>query len=136
VDKWGGSWPTPYIQRLCMECRLKEKRCLEQRIGLLLDHRVGPCPVFQSVVVDLFGREENQGTINKRQTGKGCGGILLCAALSAIHVKFVDTNSTDSFLMALRRIMCVKEAASRIQSDRGDQLSCLQADRTMKLQRD
>ncbi len=75
---------------------------MEQRIGLLQDHRVGPCPVFQSVVVDLFGPEENQGTINKRQTGKECGVIFVSAALSAIHVKFVDTYYTDSLLMALR----------------------------------
>jgi hypothetical protein len=39
----------------CKECLLKEKKCIEQRMGPLPDHRVGPCPIFQYVAVDLFG---------------------------------------------------------------------------------
>jgi hypothetical protein len=39
-------------------------------------------------------------------------------ATSTVHVKFVDTYSTESFLMALRRFMCAKGT----QSDSGDQL--------------
>jgi uncharacterized membrane protein len=106
----------------CTECRLKEKRCMEQRMGPLLDHRVELGAIFQSVAVDLFGPIEYQGTVNKRQVGKGWGVIFVCTTTSAVHIEFVDTYWTDSFLMALRRFMCLRGVPSRFQSDRGEQL--------------
>jgi hypothetical protein len=39
---------------------------MEQRIGPLPDHRVGPSPIFQSLAEDLFKPIEYQGIINKR----------------------------------------------------------------------
>jgi hypothetical protein len=106
----------------CTECRLKEKRCIEQRMGPLPDHRVSPGTIFQSMAIDLFGPIEYQGIINKRQVGKGWGAMFVCTTMSAMHIEFVDTYSTDSFLMALRRFMCIRGVPSRIQSDRGEQL--------------
>ncbi len=106
----------------CTECRLKEKRCMEQSMGPLPDHRVELGAIFQSVAVDLFGPIEYQRTVNKRQVGKGWGVMFACTTTSAIHVEFVDTYSTDSFLMALRRFMCLRGVPSQFQSDRGEQL--------------
>jgi hypothetical protein len=106
----------------CTECRLKEKRCMEQRMGPLPDHRVELGAIFQSVAVDLFGPIEYQGTVNKRKVGKGWGVMFVCNTTSAVHVEFVDTYSTDSFLMALRRFMCLRGVPARFQSDRGEQL--------------
>ncbi len=40
------------IRMSCTEYRLKEKKCIEQRMGPLLDH---PIPIFQSMAMDLFG---------------------------------------------------------------------------------
>jgi hypothetical protein len=94
----------------CTEYRLKEKRCMEQKMGPLPDHRVNPGAIFQSVAADLFGPIEYQGTVNKRQVGKGWGVIFVCTTTSAVHIEFVDTYSTDSFLMALHRIMCIRES--------------------------
>jgi hypothetical protein len=34
----------------------------------------------------------------------------------------MDTYSTDSFLLAMRRFMCLRGTPTRIQSDRGEQL--------------
>jgi hypothetical protein len=110
------------IRMSCTECRLKEKKCMEQRMGPLPDHRVGPSPVFQSVTVDLFGPIEYQGVINKRQVGKGWGVMFVCTVTSTMHGEFMDTCSTDSFLTALRRFMSARGMPSRIQSDRGEQL--------------
>jgi hypothetical protein len=45
----------------CTECRLKEKKCMEQRMGPLPDHRVELGAIFQSIAVDLFGPIEYQG---------------------------------------------------------------------------
>jgi hypothetical protein len=77
--------------------------------------------MFQSVAVDLFGPIEYQQHVKKRQVGKGWGVVLVCTTMSAIHVDFMDSYSTDSFLMALRRFMC-QGTPTRFQSDRGEQL--------------
>jgi hypothetical protein len=48
--------------------------------------------------------------------------MFVCSATSAVHIEFMDTYSTNSFLMALRRFMCARGVPSRIQSDRGEKL--------------
>jgi hypothetical protein len=110
------------VRSRCTECQLKTKKCMEQRMGPLLDHRVEIGAIFQSVAIDLFGPIEYQGTVNKRQVGKGWGVVFVCTTTSAVHIEFVDTFSTDSFLMALRRFMCLRGTPSRFQTDRGEQL--------------
>jgi hypothetical protein len=106
----------------CTECRLKEKKCMEQRMGPLPDHRGNPGTIFPSVAVDLFGPIEYQGAVNERQVGKRWGVMFVCTTTSAMHVEFMDTYSTVSFLMALRWFMCMWGVPLRIQSDRGEQL--------------
>jgi hypothetical protein len=41
---------------------------------------------------------EYQGTVNKKQAGKGWGVVFVCTTTSAVHIEFIDTCSTDSFL--------------------------------------
>jgi hypothetical protein len=118
----GGRSLAETVKARCTEFRLKEKKCMEQGMGPLPNHRVGPGAIFQSVAVDLFRPIEFQGTVNKRQVGKGWGVIFVCTTTSAMHVEFMDTYSTDSFLMALCRFMCMRDTPSQIQSDRGEQL--------------
>jgi hypothetical protein len=48
--------------------------------------------------------------------------MFIFMAMSAVHVEFIDTYSTNSFLMALCRFMCARGVPLRIQSDRGEQL--------------
>jgi hypothetical protein len=48
--------------------------------------------------------------------------VFVCTTTSALHVEFMDTYSTDSFLMALRRFMSIRGTPTRFQSDRGEQL--------------
>jgi hypothetical protein len=48
--------------------------------------------------------------------------MSIWTATSAIHVEFVKTYSTDSFLMAIQRFMCVRGTPCKLQSDRGDQV--------------
>jgi hypothetical protein len=71
-----------------------------QRMGPLPNHRVRLGPIFQSKAEDLFGPIEYQGVRNKRQVGKGWCVMFVCSATSAVLVEFMDTYSTDSFLMA------------------------------------
>jgi hypothetical protein len=42
---------------------------MEQRMGPLPDHRVGPRAIFQSVAIDLFGPIKYQG---EGVRGEGC----------------------------------------------------------------
>ncbi len=72
------------------------------------------------MAIDLFGPVEYQQHVKKRQVGKGWGVVFVCTTTSALHVEFMDTYSTDSFLMALR--MSVRGTPTRFQSDRGEQL--------------
>ncbi len=110
------------IKAKCTECRLKEKKCMGQKMGPLPDHRVQMGAMFQSVAVDLFGPVEYQQHAKKRQVGKGWGVVFVCTTTSALHMEFMDTYSTDSFLMALRRFMSIRGTPTRFQSDRGEQL--------------
>jgi hypothetical protein len=59
------------------------------------------------VAVDLFSPLEYHGTVKKRHDGKGWGVMFVCTATSAVHIEFMDTYSLDSFLMAMRRFMCL-----------------------------
>jgi hypothetical protein len=59
------------VKARCTECRLKEKKCMEQKMGPLLDHRAQVGAMFQSVAIDLFGSVEYQQHVKKRQVGKG-----------------------------------------------------------------
>jgi hypothetical protein len=68
-------------------------------MGPLPDHRVEIGAIFQSVAIDLFGPIEYQGTVSKRQVGLGMGVVFVCTTTSAVHIEFMDTYSTDSFLM-------------------------------------
>ncbi len=110
------------IKARCTECRLKEKKCVEQKMGPLPDHRVQVGTMFQLVAIDLFGPIEYQQHVKERQVGKGWGVVCVCTTTSALHVEFMDTYSTDSFLMALKRFMGLRGTLTRFQSDRGEQL--------------
>jgi hypothetical protein len=111
-----------YVKVRCTECRLKEKKCMEQKMGPLPDHRAQVGAMFQSVAINLFSPVEYQQHVKKRQVGKGWGVVFVCTTTSALHVEFMDTYSTDSFLLALRRFMSVRGTPTRFQSDRGEQL--------------
>ncbi len=93
-----------------------------QKMGPLPDHRAQVGAMFQSVAIDLFGPVEYKQHVKKRQVGKGWGVVFVCTTTSALHVEFMDTYSTDSFLLALRHFMSVRGTPTRFQSDRGEQL--------------
>jgi hypothetical protein len=110
------------IKARCTECRLKEKKCMEQKMGPLPDHRAQVGAMFQSVAVDLFGPVEYQQHVKKRQVGKGWGVVFVCTTTSALHVEFMDTYSSDSFLMAVQTVHEREGNNTRFQSERGEQL--------------
>jgi len=110
------------IKEHCFRCRYLAKRCGEQLMGPLPNHRVGPAPIFDSTAVDLFGPFNCVDPYNKRKTIKCWGVVFVCTATSAVHVEVAQSYSTESFLMALRNFMSIRGAPRRFQSDQGDQL--------------
>jgi hypothetical protein len=50
------------------------------------------------------------------------GVIFVCTASFAIHLELTESYSTDAFLQALRRFMCLHGTPHTIISDRGEQL--------------
>jgi hypothetical protein len=79
------------IKARCTECRLKEKKSMEQKMGPLPDPRVQVGAMFQSVAIDLFGPIEYQQHVKKKQVGKGWGIVFVCTTTSGLHVEFMDT---------------------------------------------
>jgi len=110
------------IKRGCYRCRRLWKPLAMQKMAPMAEARLGPAPIFNSTAVDLFGPMEYKDMVKKRVTGKGWGVIFVCMASSAIHIELTESYSTDSFLQALRRFMCLHGTPSRFQSDQGDQL--------------
>jgi hypothetical protein len=140
------------IKNRCYRCRLLWKPLQQQEMASMPDFRLGPQPVFSTMAVDLFGPLEYKDMVKKRVTGKGWGVILyliqpgagfriqrlhrkilynmprgkkkifVCTASSAIHLELTESYSTDAFLQALRRFMCLHGTPHTIISDRGDQL--------------
>jgi hypothetical protein len=79
--------------------------------------------VFSTTAVDLFGPLQYKDMVRKRVTGKGWGVIFVCTASSAIHLELTESYSTDSFLQALRRFMCIHGTPHTMISDMGEQLA-------------
>jgi Family of unknown function (DUF5641) len=88
----------------------------------LPEFRLGPQPVFSTTAVDLFGPLEYKDMVRKRITGKGWRVLFVCTASSAIHLELTESYSTDSFMQALRRFMCLHDTRHTLISDRGEQL--------------
>ena len=110
------------IKNNCFRCRLLYKRCMEQKMGPMPDHRLGPAPIFHSTAVDLFGPLQIRDAVKKRTTGKCWGVLFTCTVTSAVCLELTESYSMDSFLQALVRFTCAHGMPARFQSDAGDQL--------------
>jgi hypothetical protein len=110
------------IKNNCYKCRLLWKPLQKQKMSPMPNFRLGPQPVLSTTTVDLFGPLEYRDMVKKRTTGKGWGVIFVCISSSAIHLELAESYSTDSFLQALQRFMCLHGSPHTIISDRGEQL--------------
>ena len=110
------------VKNNCFKCKLLYKKHLEQAMGPLPDHRVGPDRVFGSVAVDLFGPLTVRDAVKKRVTMKTWGVVFTCTKTSAAVFELIESYSTDAFMHALDRFVFQWGIPYRIQSDAGDQL--------------
>ena len=110
------------VKENCFRCKLLYKKTMNQKMGPMPEHRVGPSPVFYSTAVDLFGPLTIRDAVKKRTRAKAWGVIFTCTATSAVCLELTESYSMDSFLQALVRFTCAHGMPARFQSDQGDQL--------------
>ena len=103
--------------RACMLCRKRTARPAPPLMGDLPAFRVGePAPVFARVGVDFFGPLMVKKQ-RKREKRYGC--LFTCLSTRAVHIELAHSLDTDSFIMAMRRMMARRGNVSLVCSDNG-----------------
>ena len=110
------------IAHNCFKCKIINQSLAEQIMAPLPNQRLPPSPPFSYTAVDLFGPYKVRDTVKKRVTKETYGVMFSCMVTSAVHLEASDDYSTDAFLLALRRFMCLRGTPTYIQSDPGTQL--------------
>ncbi|CAH2083722.1 unnamed protein product [Euphydryas editha] len=108
------------ISKKCMLCRLKRVKPQMPKMGDLPSARVAHHQrPFTHCGIDLFGPMEV--TIGRRRE-KRYGVIFTCLTVRAIHLETVSSLSTDSLIMALRRMASRRGWPAHLYSDNGTNL--------------
>ena len=106
--------------RVCMACRKRSAQPKPPLMGDLPAFRVGdPAPVFARVGVDFFGPMTVKRQ-RKREKRYGC--LFTCLSTRAVHIELAHSLDTDSFIMALRRMMARRGKVKLVCSDNGTNL--------------
>ena len=99
----------------CVTCCKLGASVQEQKMANLPEDRLEPAPPFTNCAMDYFrpwlvkeGRKEGSEKI-----------LFTCLASRAIHLETANALDTDSFLNALRRVVCRRGAIRQIRSDQG-----------------
>lgn len=108
------------VVKKCMLCRLRTCKPEIPRIGDLpyarMAHHHRP---FTFCGVDLFGPLEV--TVGRRHEQR-YGVLFTCLTVRAIHIEIVSSLTTDSFIMALRRMAARRGWPQQLFSDNGTNL--------------
>ena len=108
------------ISAQCLFCRYRRAAPRPQRMADLpaarLQHNRRP---FTFTGVDFFGPMEV--TVGRRRE-KRYGVIFTCLTIRAVHIELAENLTTDSTIMALRRMIARRGAPSVIYSDNGTNL--------------
>ena len=100
----------------CITCRIMRGRFGEQIMADFPKDRVSESTSFTCCGVDIFGpflMKERQSEL------KRYGALFTCLASRAVHIEVVATLDTDSFIMALRRIIARRGNIQMIRSNNG-----------------
>ena len=101
----------------CSDCQRRKANPAEQFMAELRKERVTPGdPPFTYVGVDCFGPlEVNLG----RSHVKSYGCLFTCLTMRALHLKILQSLSSDSTINAIRRFISVLGSPKEIRSDNG-----------------
>ena len=100
----------------CVVCRRVRHTPVGQKMSNLPEERVDPSPPFTHVAVDYFGPFYIK---DRRKELKRYGVLFTCLSSRAIHIETANSLDTDSFVNALRRILCLRGPMRTLRSDRG-----------------
>lgn len=102
----------------CVLCKRRKQPLCEQIMGQLPSFRtdVGTTP-FTNTAVDLFGPVKVK--IARKTVDKAYGCLFTCLTSRAVHTELVMEESTDHFLMALRRFASIRGWPKIMYSDNG-----------------
>ncbi|XP_053691505.1 uncharacterized protein LOC128740019 [Sabethes cyaneus] len=104
----------------CQHCRKMKPQVLQPAMGQLPDCRLQSyCPPFSYCGMDYFGPFEV--TVGRHRE-KRYGVIFTCMTTRAIHVEMAHSLTTDSCILALRRMITRRRKPEEIYSDNGTNL--------------
>lgn len=104
----------------CFFCRLRRVKPAVPRMGDLPEARMAHHQrPFTFCGIDLFGPME---VVVGRRREKRYGVLFTCLTIRAIHIELVHFLTTDSLIMALRRMSCRRGWPRYIYSDNGTNL--------------
>ena len=105
------------ISHQCPNCKRRRARPQAPKMADLPDVRLkAHLPPFSHVGVDYFGPL----TVRRfRKTENRYGCLFTCLVTRAVHIEVAHDLGTDSYLMALRRMMSRRGKPQLIQSDNG-----------------
>ena len=88
----------------CIQCRIYRRNLLRQQMGHLPAFRFkNYCAPFSSVALDFFGPIKIKKTRNVVINGSCL--VIVCNTTRVIHLELTETQSTDDFLLALKRFV-------------------------------
>ena len=112
----GGSSAIGRVIKLCVNCRKLRQPCEEQLMSDLPMERTEVAAPFTHIGVDCFGPFKVK---DGRRESKRYGAIFSCLASRAVHLELINDMTTDSFLMALRRLIAIRGNVQTVRSDQG-----------------
>ena len=106
------------LVKACIPCKLMRKRACEQLMGQLPSCRTDANnPAFANTALDLFGPFEIK--LGRKTIKEAWCCIFTCMTSRAVHLELCMDKSTDTFLMAFRRFVCLRGHPKLVWSDRG-----------------
>ena len=99
----------------CVDCRQCRGKVCQQKMGDQPSDRLNQEPPFTYCGIKIFGPFLVK---DGRKQGK-YGAAFTCMSSRAVHIETINSMSTDSFILALRRLISRKGNVRMIRTDNG-----------------
>lgn len=113
----GGKREVSRVINKCIRCFRLKPKYVEHIMGNLPKDRVQGIRAFVVVGVDFCGPMYYRSEIRSRPAIKCYISLFVCFATKAVHLELVKDLSTQSFLAALKRFICIRGKPKTIWSD-------------------
>ena len=123
-----GSKIAQAVCKQCQHCKLIKPKLMKYSMAQLPEARLKASPPFTQVMLDLFGPYTVKGEVQRRTSGKAYGVLFTDLYSRAVHVEVVPGYDAESFKDALIRYSSVRGWPTKIYSDPGSQLVCVEKD--------